>query len=208
MISGVQPLVYIVDDDPSVRKSLCRLVRTSGYEAKAFASAEDFLACPRIESSSCLLLDISMPGMDGLALQETLNSISDRNVPIIFITGHADIPMSVKAMKAGAMDVLTKPFESQELLSAIEKVLKKETKDFPARIHKKEIQARIQFLTNRERDVFRLVITGMLNKQIAAELKIAEKTVKVHRHRVMEKMKAGSVAELVRFEQEAGLRRS
>jgi FixJ family two-component response regulator len=205
MTTGVPPTVYVVDDDPSVRKSLPRLLRAHGFPARAFSSADQFLKSAPCGGPSCLILDVCMPGMGGMELQATLNSLEERNMPVIFVTGHADVPMSVKAMKAGAVDFLTKPFEDKALLSAIDKALEKGTRDLLKRASLKDIKTRLCRLTARELDVFKLVVTGMLNKQIAGELGIAEKTVKVHRGRVMEKMKAGSVAELVRLAQCTGI---
>jgi len=197
-------LVSVVDDDPSVRRSLARLVKGAGYRVEAFASAHEFLARPRDESPACLLLDVRMPGLTGLDLQETL-SIAAHWTSIIFITGYRDVRASVKAMKAGAVDFLTKPVDDQELLGAIERAV---ARAGAARLEEDritEIRARIKTLTPREAEVFALVVTGMLNKQIAFDLGVSEKMVKVHRGRVMEKMRAGSLAELVRLADEGGV---
>jgi len=205
-MTTTQPEVYVVDDDDSVRKSLSRLIRSAGYRVKTFASALEFLASPDPEVPACLVLDVKMPGINGLELQETVNSLENHVIPIIFITGHGDIPMSVKAIKAGAMDFLTKPFNDDKLLSAISAALKKDVKNREELARAKTIKEKLGTLTPREFEVFKLVVTGMLNKQIAAKLGIVEKTVKVHRGRVMQKMQAASLAELVRFAHEAGIK--
>jgi len=198
------PLVFIVDDDPSVRKSLVRLIRSAGYKVEAFASAEDFLSREASIGPCCVVLDVRMPGVTGLDLQKTLKSAL-HGIPIVFITGHGDVSMSVSAMKAGAIDFLTKPFEGKDLLSAVQRAVAIDTRDLGAEARTGEVQKRANLLTPRQRQVFALVVTGMLNKQIASELRIAEKTVKVHRAQVMEKMRAGSVAELVRLADEIGV---
>jgi FixJ family two-component response regulator len=198
------PVVFIVDDDPSVRKSLARLIRSAGYRVDAFASAEEFLSREPSIGPCCVVLDVRMPGVTGLDLQKTLASAL-HGIPIVFITGHGDVSMSVNAMKAGAVDFLTKPFEGQDLLSAVQRAVAKDTRDLGAEARTGEVQKRVNRLTPRQRQVFALVVTGMLNKQIASELRIAEKTVKVHRAQVMEKMRAGSVAELVRLADEVGV---
>ena len=191
-------LVFVVDDDPSMRKSLSRLLASAGYEARVLASAGEFLACALPDCPACLVLDIKMPKISGIDLQK---EIMRRRlaIPIIFITGHGTIPMSVSAMKNGAAEFLEKPFDRQVLLGAIEKAL---AKDKAARVERDaadEIAKRFESLTPRERQIFAQVVTGKLNKQIACELGIVEKTVKVHRARVMEKMKTASLAELVRI---------
>ena len=196
--------IFIVDDDPSVRKSLTRVMTSAGYAVEAFASAREFLAREPFVGPCCVVLDIRMPGLTGLDLQQALAGAGHR-MPIVFITGHGDIPMSVKAMKGGAVDFLTKPFDVENLLEAIERAVKKDVKDLSEEGRTAEVLERVKQLTARETEVFALVVTGMLNKQIAGELGIAEKTVKVHRARVMEKMKAGSVAELVRLADRAGV---
>jgi FixJ family two-component response regulator len=196
--------VFVVDDDASVRKSLMRLLEAAGYTVEAFASAREFLAAARAPGPSCLVLDIRMPGITGLDLQKTLAQAVHR-MPIVFVTGHGDIPMSVQAMKAGAIDFLTKPYAAKDLLDAIGRALDKDTKDLGREARTRSIHARVETLTPRERQVFALVVTGMLNKQIAAQLGVVEKTVKVHRARVMDKMRAGSVAELVRLADDVGV---
>lgn len=191
-------LVFVVDDDISVRKSLARLVKAAGYEAETFASVRDFLARRPHEGPCCLVLDVRMPGLSGLDLQEALKAAGQR-LAIVFITGHRDVPVSVKAMKGGAVDFLTKPVDERTLLGAIEQAVARTLADRRQQARVMEIRGRITTLTPREAAVFALVVTGMLNKQIGSELGIAEKTVKVHRARVMEKMRAGSLAELVRL---------
>jgi FixJ family two-component response regulator len=197
-------LVGIVDDDPSVRKALARLVKAAGYRVEVFGSAREFLARPPQEDPRCLLLDVRMPGLTGLELQEAL-AIAGRRMSIVFISGHGDIVGSVKAMKGGAIDFLTKPIDVQELLGAIERAVTKALTIQQEQTQATDVQGRLQTLTAREVQVFALVVTGMLNKHIAAELGIVEKTVKVHRARVMEKMRAGSLAELVRLADRAGI---
>ena len=198
------PVVFVVDDDPSVRKSLTRVMTRAGYTVQTFASARDFMARAPSEGPCCVVLDVRMPGLTGLDLQEALGG-TGRPIPIVFITGHGDISMSVRAMKAGAVDFLTKPFDVASLLAAIERAVAKDVKDRGEEGRTADVLARVRRLTPRETEVFALVVTGMLNKQIAGKLGIGEKTVKVHRARVMEKMQAGSVAELVRLADRAGV---
>jgi FixJ family two-component response regulator len=197
-------LVGIVDDDPSVRKGLARLVKAAGYRVEVFASAREFLARPQQEDPSCLLLDVRMPGLTGPELQEAL-AIAGRRMSIVFVSGHGDVVGSVKAMKGGAIDFLTKPVDARELLGAIERAVAKAVTAQREQAGATDVQGRLKTLTAREAQVFALVVTGMLNKQVAAELGIVEKTVKVHRARVMEKMRAGSLAELVRLADRAGI---
>jgi len=197
-------LVGIVDDDPSVRKGLARLVRSAGYRVEAFASAHEFLARPQQEDPCCLLMDVRMPGLTGLELQEAL-AVAGRRMSIVFISGHGDVPGSVKAMKGGAIAFLTKPVDAGQLLGAIERAVAKALTAQREQAGARDVQGRLKTLTAREAQVFALVVTGMLNKQVAAELGIVEKTVKVHRARVMEKMRAGSLAELVRLADRAGI---
>ena len=178
MMAGT-PLVFVVDDDPSVRKSLKRLLASAGYGVEAFASAREFLARERHPGPCCLVLDVRMPGLNGLELQEAL-AAAGRRMSIVFVTGHADVPMSVKAMKGGAVDLLTKPVDGNDLLAAIERCLAKDVQDLGDAARVAEIQERVRTLTPREAQVFALVVTGMLNKQIASALGISEKTVKGH----------------------------
>jgi FixJ family two-component response regulator len=201
---AVGPVVFVVDDDPSVRKSLTRLLASAGYAVEAFASAREFLARERYAAPCCLVLDVRMPGFTGLDLQEALAGAGHR-MSIVFITGHGEVPMSVKAMKGGAVDFLTKPVDDKDLLEAIQRAVAKDVQDLGAEARVREIQERVKMLTRRETEVFALVVTGLLNKQIAWALGIGEKTVKVHRARVMEKMRAGSVAELVRLADRVGV---
>jgi FixJ family two-component response regulator len=192
------PVVFVIDDDDSVRKSLQRLLRASGYTTKAFASAEDFQKSRPGPGSCCAIVDVKLPGLNGLELQHAL-ARSDETLPIIFITGHGDIPMSVKAMKAGAVDFLPKPFSADELLAAVQQALKNSVSDASDQAKLIEVRRRYATLTPRERDVMGGVVAGKLNKQIAAELGSGEKAVKVHRARVMQKMQARSLPDLVRM---------
>lgn len=190
--------VYVVDDDASVRKSFGRLLRTAGYQVETFASADEFLAHPLSIEPGCLLLDLKMPGRNGLELQEALVA-ARKAIPIIFVTGHGDISASVRAMKGGAVDFLTKPYSAEDLLEAVERAMAKDKRDRRERAQLTDLQSRARALTPREAEVLRLVVRGLLNKQVAAELGISEKTVKVHRARVMQKMRADSMADLVRM---------
>ena len=203
-MTAVPPLVFVVDDEPSVRKSLTRLLESSGYAVEAFASGREFLAREPHLGACCLVLDVRMPGLTGLELQERLVA-EGRRMSIVFVTGHVDVPKSVKAMKAGAVDLLTKPVDAKDLLAAIQRAVAKDVTDRSAETRVAEVRQRVKLLTAREMEVFALVVTGMLNKQIASALDIGEKTVKVHRARVMEKMRAGSVAELVRLADAVGV---
>jgi FixJ family two-component response regulator len=203
-MTAVPPVVFVVDDDPSVRTSLTRLIESAGYAVEGFASARDFLQREWYAGPCCLVLDVRMPGLSGLDLQEALAGAGHR-MSIVFVTGHGDISMSVRAMKSGAVDFLTKPFDETELLTAIERAVAKDVHELGDEARVTEVQKRVKTLTPREVEVFALVVTGMLNKQIASQLGIVEKTVKVHRARVMEKMRAGSVAELVRLADRVGV---
>lgn len=199
--------VYVVDDEPAVRKALWRLLRSVGIEVEAFGSAEEFLGALDAEPAGCAILDVAMPGLDGLALQARLAS-RGIDLPVLFLTGRGDIPMSVRAMKAGAADFLTKPVDGKALVAAVRRALEKGRSAGQARREGVEVRRRLASLTPRQRDVLEGVVAGRLNKQIAADLGIAEKTVKIHRGQVMAKMAAGSVAELVRLADRAGLRRN
>jgi FixJ family two-component response regulator len=199
------PTIFVIDDDASVRKSLSRLLRSAGYGAETFASAEEFLGRDHYDGIGCLLLDVQMPGLSGMGLQEDLNK-ADYHMPIIFITGHGDIPMSVEAMKKGAIDFLTKPFQDKELLRVIVKAIEKDTYARAEYEEILDIRSRLERLTVRENEILCYIITGMLNKQIAFELGIAEKTVKVHRGRILEKLCVNSVAELVRLAEKVGIK--
>ena len=192
------PRVFIVDDDASVRKSLERLMRTARLEVETFASADEFLERQTCGEPCCLVLDVRMPGLTGLELQQVLAK-NGRAIPIVFMSAHGDIPMSVRAMMDGATDFLPKPFDAQDLLAAVCRAIEKDTLAKRERAECADIHKRVEALTPREHEVFRWVITGMLNKQIAFKLGVAEKTIKVHRGRVMQKLRVGSVAELVRL---------
>jgi FixJ family two-component response regulator len=191
----MHPIVYVVDDDLSVREALSSLIRSVGLQVLTFASAKEFLAFERPNARACLVLDVRMPGLNGLDLQREL-SLGERPLPVVFITGHGDIPMTVRAMKAGAVDFLPKPFREQDLLDAIAHSLELDGAARRQRAELAEIQARHDTLTSREREVLALVVRGMRNKQTAAELGISEVTVKVHRHNIMEKMGARSLPAL------------
>ncbi len=201
-MSEAQPVVFVVDDDLSVLKSLRVLLEVCGFKVEAFSSAQEFLRNCRDYVPGCLVLDICLPGLNGIELQRTLFE-RGLSLPIIFITGHGDIPMSVQAMKSGAVDFLSKPFTDQALLDAIEQAMVKSRSDNAVRSELAGIRKSLATLTPRETDVFEHVVAGKLNKQIAADLGIAEKTVKVHRGRVMQKLQARSVAELVRIDEKA-----
>jgi FixJ family two-component response regulator len=197
--------VFLVDDDSSVRKALARLIRAAGYEVAPFASARQFLESkPETAGVACLVLDVRMPGVNGLELQEALQAAKIA-IPIIFITGYGDIPMGVQAMKAGAVDFLPKPVCQETLLPAIEQALARAAGQRAEAAQLVDIRRRLESLTPREREVMALVVTGMLNKQIAWELGTVEKTIKVHRSRVMEKMAVDSIAELVRLAEKVGI---
>ena len=204
-MNETRPIVFVVDDEPSVCVSLKRLLRSVGLEARTFASAQEFLRCERPNAPGCLVLDVRLPGLSGLDLQQEL-AVEKIDLPVVFITGHGDIPMSVRAMKAGAVEFLTKPFREQDLLEAIQRGIEQHRL---VRQHSAEVRILQQgyaLLTPREREVFPLVTSGLLNKQIAAQLDASEKTIKVHRGQVMQKMKAESLADLIRMAEKLGLR--
>jgi FixJ family two-component response regulator len=197
--------VFLVDDDPSVRRALSRLIKSAGYQVQAFGSAREFLDFrPQPEGPACLVLDIRMPGLTGMDLQQRLDEMHSL-LPIIFITGHGDIPTSVKAMKAGAVDFLPKPVKDADLLRAIEQALERAQTDAAAFAQFENIRQRLETLTPREREVLEHVVSGKLNKQIAYDLGTVEKTIKVHRARVMDKMGVQSLAELVRIAERVGI---
>src|SRR2546430_7364260 len=197
-------LVFLIDDDASVRKGVSRLLRSAGYKCETFASANEFLSREPHPGPACLIVDVRMPGLNGMELQDLLAQ-RRREEQLIFITGHGDISMCSQAMKAGAVDFLPKPFDDEQLLECVERALTRSTEQRRRSGEKNEARRLLDLLTPREFEVMQLVITGMLNKQIAAELGTAEKTVKVHRGRVMQKLGITSVAELVRLGQRAGL---
>jgi FixJ family two-component response regulator len=198
-------LIAIVDDDPSVRRGLQRLIRSAGWKAETFASAQEFLARPLADAPSCLVLDLQLPGLSGLHLQQRMAELG-LDIPIVFLTGHGNIPASVQAMKAGAIEFLTKPVEEQNLLKAIREAIERDrrTRQQQAEIH--DLRRRYESLTAREQEVMQRVISGVLNKQIAGELTITEDTVKFHRGHVMRKMCADSLADLVRMAENLGIR--
>ena len=197
-------LVFLIDDDASVRKGVSRLLRSAGYECETFASATDFLAREPHGGPTCLIVDVRMPGLNGMELQEVLMQ-RRREEQLVFITGHGDISMCSQAMKAGAVDFLPKPFGDDQLLECVARALSRSSEQRQRSVEKSEARRLLDSLTPREFEVMQLVVAGMLNKQIAGELAIAEKTVKVHRGRVMQKLGVTSVAELVRLGQRAGM---
>jgi FixJ family two-component response regulator len=204
-MSEENAIVFVVDDDPSIRTLLSKLLRSVGLHVEAFATSVDFLAQPPPSGPACLVLDVRMPGLSGLDLQERLAQLG-LDIPIIFITGFGNVPQSVRAMKAGAIDFLQKPFENQALLDAVNRALER---DRTARLHQgeiKEMVARLTTLTPREREVFHLVAAGLANKQVADELNLSEKTVKIHRGNVMRKMEARTFADLVRMAEKLKLK--
>ena len=198
------PIVFVVDDDSSMREALTDLITSVGLLVEAFKSAREFLAHRRRDAPACLVLDVRLPGLSGLDLQRELVR-TEAPIPIIFITGHGDIPMSVRAMKEGAMEFLAKPFRDQDLLDAIQHALEIDRAARQERSLVADMRGRYESLTNREREVMRLVVSGLLNKQIAGELGSSEVTVKMHRGQVMRKMKAQSLVQLVRMAEKIGI---
>jgi FixJ family two-component response regulator len=197
-MSSGRPVVFVIDDDVSMREALRNLLRSVGLQVETFDTAQEFLARPRPDAAGCLVLDVRLPGLSGLELQRELSK-ADIDIPIIFITGHGDIQMSVQAMKAGAVEFLEKPFREQDLLDAVEQAIERDGEARAQRQETAELRARYDSLTAREREVMVLVVRGLLNKQIAGELGTTEATVKLHRGRVMHKMQADSLAELIRM---------
>jgi FixJ family two-component response regulator len=202
--SHATPIVFVVDDDISVRESLELLIRSEGWEPETFASAQEFLAHPRMLVPSCLVLDVSLPGLNGLDLQKRV-AVERIDMPIIFITGHGNVPMTVQAMKAGAVEFLTKPFSDDVLLRAIRNAIERSKTALGHEAEMKALRDRYESLTRREREVMALVASGLLNKQVGGELGISEITVKAHRGQAMQKMKADSLADLVKMAARLGL---
>ena len=198
-------VIAIVDDDPSVREGLSSLIRSAGLQVETFASAQEFLARPGAEAPSCLVLDLQLPGLSGLDLQKRMAEVG-LEIPIVFLTGHGNIPASVQAMKAGAVEFLTKPFDEQDLLQAIQEAVERDRRNRQQHAEIRELQNRYESLTAREQEVMQQVVSGLLNKQVAAELNITEYTVKIHRGRVMRKMHAESLADLVRMAENLEIR--
>ena len=203
-MSAPNGMVFVIDDDESVRKSLKRLLKSADYEAEVFESASDFLARAPYPGSACVIVDVMMPGLNGIEFQQALID-RRREEQLVFITGHGDIPMCAQAMKAGAVDFLPKPFKPRELLKCVERALNRSIDQRRRAAEKNDARRLLDSLTPREFEVMQLVITGMLNKQVGGELGMAEKTVKVHRGRVMQKLGVSSVPELVRLAAKAGL---
>jgi FixJ family two-component response regulator len=199
-------IVYVVEDDASMRSAIVRLLRSAGYETRAHGSAAEFLLADIEDAPGCLLLDVILPGLDGIELHSALVK-RPRSLPVLFLTGHGDIAMSVQAMKLGAVDFLTKPVERDVLLRAIETALERYAEDRARRTHLEELQSRYRKLTPRERDVFSRIVEGQLNKTVASEWGMSLRTVKAHRAHVMEKLGASSIVDLVRFAAELGLGR-
>ncbi len=198
-------VVFVVDDDASVRRSLARLLHSAGFEVEAFASAEDFLSATRPERPSCLVLDLHMPGIGGLDLQHRL-AAAGLDPAIVFLTGHGTVPSSVRAMKAGAVDFIQKPFDGPDLLAAVGRAVDQDRRAQVERREREQVQVRFDVLTPRERQVMALVVAGLPNKLVADRLGTSEKTIKVHRGRVMAKMRAASLADLVRMGEKIGVR--
>jgi FixJ family two-component response regulator len=203
-MTGNAPIVFVVDDDPSVRRSTERLIRSAGLEVQVFASAREFLKNPRPERPACLILDLRMPGLNGMDLQHLLTE-SGIHIPIIFITAHGDVPTSVRAMKAGAVEFLTKPFRRSNLLDAIRAAIERDRSVSKHRVEIEDLRQRYENLTPREREVLSLVAAGLLNKEVAGKLATTERTIKFHRAHIMRKMRVVSLAELVRLVERLGI---
>ena len=202
--STLDPIVFVIDDDASMRRALSYLLQSAGYKVETHSSAEEFLRREHYDGVGCIILDVRMPGLSGMDLQEKLRG-SDYTMPIIFLTAHGELSMGVEAMKKGAIDFLTKPCDDEQLLGAVHSAIEKDKQARGSYKEKQEIRGRIELLTPRENEILRYVISGMLNKQIALKLGIAEQTVKIHRGRIMEKLCAESVADLVRLAGKAGI---
>ena len=198
------PIVFVVDDESAVGVSIKRLLHSVGLEARHFTSASEFLRAKRPDAPGCIVLDVRLPDLSGLDLQQELAK-ANVDLPVIFVTGHADIPMTVRAMKAGAVEFLTKPFREQELLEAVQRAISRHRQTRDQRASMKVLQSRYELLTPREREVFPLVASGLLNKQVAAELNASEKTIKVHRGQLMQKMEAHSLSDLIRMAEQLGV---
>lgn len=198
------PVVIVIDDDASVREAIRKLITSVGLRVETFESAREFLIDKRPEGPACIVLDVRLPDLSGIEFQRALAK-ADIHIPIIFISGHADVPVTVRAMKQGAVEFLTKPFRGQELLDAIQDAIAKDREALRERSRLTELRAHYDSLTQREKEVLELVVSGLLNKQIAAELVMSELTVKTHRAHVMKKMEAGSLADLVRMSEKLGL---
>ena len=203
MIEG-EPIVFVVDDDPSVRRSIERLIQSIGLEVQTFQSAREFLQRARPEGPACLVLDVRLPGLSGLDLQRELTNRGIQ-LPIIFITAHGDIPMTVRAMKGGAVEFLTKPFRTRHLLDAIRAAIERDRDTLKQRSEVAQLRKRYDLLTPREREVLAFLVAGLLNKQIAGELVTTERMIKFHRAHIMQKMRAESIADLIRMAQKLGL---
>lgn len=198
------PIVFVVDDESAVGVSIKRLLHSVGLEARHFTSASEFLRAKRPDAPGCIVLDVRLPNLSGLDLQQELAK-ANVDLPVIFVTGHADIPMTVRAMKAGALEFLTKPFREQELLEAVQRAISRHRQILDQRASMRVLQSRYELLTPREREVFPLVASGLLNKQVAAELNASEKTIKVHRGQLMQKMEAHSLSDLIRMAEQLGV---
>jgi FixJ family two-component response regulator len=198
------PIVFVVDDESAVGVSIKRLLHSVGIEARHFTSASEFLRAKRPDAPGCIVLDVRLPDLSGLDLQQELSK-ANVDLPVIFVTGHADIPMTVRAMKAGAVEFLTKPFREQELLEAVQRAISRHRLTLDQRASMRLLQSRYELLTPREREVFPLVAGGLLNKQVAAELNTSEKTIKVHRGQLMQKMEAHSLSDLIRMAEQLGV---
>ena len=198
------PIVFVVDDESAVGVSIKRLLHSVGFEARHFTSASEFLRAKRPDAPGCIVLDVRLPDLSGLDLQQELAK-ANVDLPVIFVTGHADIPMTVRAMKAGAVEFLTKPFREQELLEAVQRAISRHRQTRDQRASMRVLQSRYELLTPREREVYPLVASGLLNKQVAAELNASEKTIKVHRGQLMQKMEAHSLSDLIRMAEQLGV---
>jgi len=203
-MTAVSPLIFVIDDDESMRKGVKRLLNSADYETEVFQSASDFLSRPVHPGPSCVIVDVRMPGMDGIGFQKALIQ-RRREEQLVFITGHGDIPMCAQVMKAGAVDFLPKPFKPKQLLECVERALTRSSTERSRTAERNDARRLLDLLTPREFEVMQLVVSGLLNKQVAGELGMAEKTVKVHRGRAMQKLRISSVAELVRLVAKAGV---